>query len=188
MIAEVVDEAREHVRQGETLAEPLSKHPIFPPMVTKMIGIGEKSGALEVLLEKISIFYDDQVNAEVKGLTSLIEPILIGVIGFLVAGIVLAVFLPIFKLQQSLVPPEWSRIEAEVPVRPPRTKVTIDLDEDVAKWFRRMGHGYQRRVNAVLRTYMLALISKEILSEGDRTRDGREIWGLPAKKEKKPRA
>ncbi len=102
LISEVVEEAREHVRQGETLAEPLSKHPIFPPMVTKMIGIGEKSGALETLLEKISTFYDDQVNAEVKGLTSLIEPILIGIIGFLVAGIVLAVFLPIFKLQQEL--------------------------------------------------------------------------------------
>ena len=67
-----------------------------------MIGIGEKSGALETLLEKIAVFYDDQVNAEVKGLTSLIEPILIGVIGFLVAGIVLAVFLPIFKLQHEL--------------------------------------------------------------------------------------
>lgn len=102
IIAEVVEEAREHVRQGETLAEPLAKHPIFPPMVTKMIGIGEKSGALETLLEKIAVFYDDQVNAEVKGMTSLIEPILIGVIGFLVAGIVLAVFLPIFKLQQEL--------------------------------------------------------------------------------------
>jgi len=91
-----------------------------------------------------------------------------------------------FKLQQSLVPPEWSRIEAEVPVRPHRTKITVDLDEEVAKWFRRMGHGYQRRINAVLRTYMLALISKEILSDGDRNREGREIWGLPAKKEKKP--
>jgi type IV pilus assembly protein PilC len=71
-------------------------------MVTKMVGIGEKSGALELLLEKIAEFYDDQVNAEVKSLTSLIEPLMIGFIGILVAGIVLAVFLPIFKLQEGL--------------------------------------------------------------------------------------
>ena len=71
-------------------------------MVVKMIGIGERSGALETLLEKISEFYDDQVAASVKSLTSLIEPIMIGVMGFLVGTIVLAVFLPIFELQKKL--------------------------------------------------------------------------------------
>ncbi|MCA8941820.1 MAG: type II secretion system F family protein, partial [Planctomycetes bacterium] len=75
---------------------------VFPPMVTKMIAIGEKSGALDALLEKISEFYDQQVEAEVKSLTSLIEPIMIAVMGFVVGGIVLAVFLPIFKLQETL--------------------------------------------------------------------------------------
>jgi type IV pilus assembly protein PilC len=102
VISRVVDTAREHVRQGESLCEPLAKSKVFPPMVTKMVGIGEKSGALELLLEKIAEFYDDQVNAEVKSLTSLIEPLMIGFIGILVAGIVLAVFLPIFKLQEGL--------------------------------------------------------------------------------------
>jgi len=71
-------------------------------MVTRMIGIGEKTGALEVLLEKISEFYDEQVSATVKQLTSLIEPLMIGTMGIMVGTIVLAVFLPIFELQKQL--------------------------------------------------------------------------------------
>ena len=102
VISDVVDLARENVRQGDALSEPLAQSRVFPPMVTRMIGIGEKSGSLETLLEKIAVFYDDQVSAEVKSLTSMIEPILIGVMGFLVGGIVLAVFLPIFELQKKL--------------------------------------------------------------------------------------
>lgn len=102
VISRAIDAAKENVRQGDTLSEPLAANPIFPPMVTKMIGIGEKSGSLEILLEKISAFYDEQVSAAVKGLTSLIEPVMIGVMGFLVGGIVLAVFLPIFELQKKL--------------------------------------------------------------------------------------
>jgi len=102
IIAEVVEKAKENVRQGHTLAEPLMGSKVFPPMVTRMIQIGEKSGSLEQLLEKISDFYDDQVSAAVKTLTSLIEPLMIGIMGFMVGGIVLAVFLPIFELQKQL--------------------------------------------------------------------------------------
>ncbi len=102
LIAEAVDRARESVRQGESLMVPLSQSPVFPPMVTRMIGIGEKTGSLETLLEKISEFYDDQVSATVKQLTSLIEPIMIAVMGIMVGTIVLAVFLPIFELQKNL--------------------------------------------------------------------------------------
>jgi type IV pilus assembly protein PilC len=102
IISEVVDNAKENVRQGHTLAEPLMESKVFPPMVTRMVQIGEKSGSLEQLLEKISDFYDDQVSAAVKTLTSMIEPIMIGIMGFLVGGIVLAVFLPIFELQKQL--------------------------------------------------------------------------------------
>jgi type IV pilus assembly protein PilC len=101
-IAEVINKARENVRQGETLSEPLAKSSLFPKMVTKMIGIGERSGALETLLEKIATFYDEQVSSDVKSLTSMIEPIMIAIMGFVVGGIVLAVFLPIFKLQEKL--------------------------------------------------------------------------------------
>lgn len=102
VISEAIDNARENVRQGDTLSEPLAESPLFPPMVTKMIGIGEKSGSLEILLEKISTFYDDQVSAAVKSLTSMIEPVMIGIMGVIVGGIVLAVFLPIFELQKQL--------------------------------------------------------------------------------------
>ncbi len=102
VISEVVESAKENVRQGHTLAEPLMQSKVFPPMVTRMVQIGEKSGSLEQLLEKISDFYDDQVSASVKTLTSLIEPIMIGIMGFMVGGIVLSVFLPIFELQKQL--------------------------------------------------------------------------------------
>jgi len=102
VISDAVDNARESVRQGESLGEPLSKSKVFPPMVTRMIAIGEKSGALETLLQKISDFYDQQVKSTIDSLTSLIEPIMIGFMGFLVGSIVLAIFLPILKIQQTM--------------------------------------------------------------------------------------
>lgn len=102
LIEEAINKAKESVKRGETLGTPLSETGVFPLMVTRMISIGEKSGALEKLLEKISEFYDAQVEATVAALTSLIEPIMIGVMGLLVGGIVLAVFLPILKMQEAL--------------------------------------------------------------------------------------
>ncbi len=100
IVSDAVMVAKESVRQGNTLAEPLARSGVFPPMVTRMISIGEKSGAMEGLLMKISEFYDQQVSATVEGLTSLIEPIMIGIMGVMVGSIVLSVFLPILKLQQ----------------------------------------------------------------------------------------
>ena len=102
VITNVVEEAKNNVRNGEALSEPFSRSSVFPPMVTKMMAIGERAGALDALLEKIAEFYDQQVESEVKGLTSMIEPIMIAVMGVIVGGIVLAVFLPIFKLQEKL--------------------------------------------------------------------------------------
>jgi type IV pilus assembly protein PilC len=102
VVSRVVLAAKERVRQGENLAGPLGESEVFPPMVVKMVSIGEKSGALEALLEKVSEFYDQQVSAAVKSLTSMIEPVMIGVMGALVGTIVLAVFLPIIQIQQSL--------------------------------------------------------------------------------------
>ncbi len=102
VISGIVDNARDSVRNGESLSEPFMESTVFPPMVVKMMSIGERSGALDSLLEKIAEFYDQQVEAEVKGLTAMIEPIMIAVMGVIVGGIVLAVFLPIFKLQEKL--------------------------------------------------------------------------------------
>ncbi|NNF56891.1 MAG: type II secretion system F family protein, partial [Rhodothermaceae bacterium] len=102
IISDAVLAARENVRQGEGLMGPLAESPVFPPMVTRMVGIGEKTGSLEILLEKISEFYDEQVRATVKQLTSLIEPIMIAVMGIVVGTICLSVFLPIFELQKQM--------------------------------------------------------------------------------------
>jgi type IV pilus assembly protein PilC len=104
VIAGVVRGSRDSVRSGNMLSEPLAQSSAFPPMVVKMIAIGERSGALEVLLEKIAEFYDGQVKAAVKGLTSMIEPILITVMGVMVGGVVLSVFLPILEVVGNLSP------------------------------------------------------------------------------------
>ncbi len=97
-----VSKYTERTYHPERVLTPLKRSGVFPPMVTRMISIGERSGALESLLEKISTFYDEQVEQSVKSLTSLIEPIMIGVMGLMVGGIVLAVFYPILKLQSAL--------------------------------------------------------------------------------------
>ncbi len=81
------------------------------------------------------------------------------------------------RLRDALIPRDWSRLETLAPTRPRKKKVTLALDEDVARWFHGLGAGYHGRMNAVLRTYMLAVISKEVLSQGDRDRRGDEIWG-----------
>ena len=102
VISIAVHASRDAVRSGNTLSGPLGESPVFPPMVVRMIAIGEKSGALENLLEKIAEFYDSQVKATVKSLTSLIEPILISVMGVMVGGVVLSVFLPILDVVGNL--------------------------------------------------------------------------------------
>jgi len=102
VIGDVVRDARESVRNGNLLSEPLSQAKVFPPMVTRMIAVGERSGALEQLLEKIAEFYDDQVRAQIKSLTSLIEPLLITMMGGIVGTVVLSVFLPILELVGEL--------------------------------------------------------------------------------------
>ncbi len=96
--ARAVRAAGESVRNGETLAEPLARSQVFPAMVTRMIGVGEKTGALESMLMKIADSYDSEVRAKVDALTSLIEPILIGMMGVVVGGIVIALFMPILGL------------------------------------------------------------------------------------------
>lgn len=96
--AKAIRQAADSVRNGDTLAEPLARAEVFPAMVTRMIAVGEKTGALEGMLMKISEFYDAEVKATVDALTSLIEPILIGLMGVVVGGIVIALFMPILQL------------------------------------------------------------------------------------------
>jgi type IV pilus assembly protein PilC len=98
VFAKAVRHAGDSVRSGETLAEPLERCEEFPRMVTRMIAVGEKTGALEGMLMKISDFYDAEVKAAVDSMTSLIEPILIMMMGLVVGSIVVALFMPILQL------------------------------------------------------------------------------------------
>lgn len=90
------------IQSGESLSKPLTEARVFPPMVTRMIDVGEKTGALESMLNKIADFYEDQVNTAVAGLTSLIEPLLIVVLGVVVGFIVISMFMPMFKMIELL--------------------------------------------------------------------------------------
>ena len=96
--SEAIEKSAEAVRQGENLGNPLSRTKRFPPMVCRMIAIGERSGSLEQLLEKVSQFYDSEVRSTVKQLTSLIEPFLILIMGGVVGTTVLAMFLPLLQM------------------------------------------------------------------------------------------
>jgi type IV pilus assembly protein PilC len=88
------------VRNGESLADPLARSGEFPSMVTRMIGVGEKTGALETMLFKIQEFYDSEVNALVDQLTSLLEPVVMVFMGIIVGAIIVALFMPIMNLSQ----------------------------------------------------------------------------------------
>ena len=98
VIAEAVMLTKESIREGGHLSDPLKKSGIFPNMVTSMISVGEETGALDIMLSKIADFYDQEVDTEVKGLTSLIEPIVIVVMGVIIGTIVIAMFMPMFGL------------------------------------------------------------------------------------------
>ena len=98
VIADAVLATRESIREGGHLSDPLKKSGIFPNMVTSMISVGEETGALDVMLSKIADFYDQEVDTAVKGLTPLIEPIVIVVMGVIIGTIVVAMFMPMFGL------------------------------------------------------------------------------------------
>lgn len=98
MVELAVDNVRNNVREGESIAEPLARSKIFPAMVTRMVAVGEQTGQLEKMLTKIADFYDDQVDAAVSGLTSMIEPLIIAFLGIVIGSIVICMFLPIFKI------------------------------------------------------------------------------------------
>lgn len=98
VIEEAVNRTRIHIQSGEGITKPLVESGVFPPMVTRMIEVGERTGALENMLHKIAEYYEDQVDAAVSGLTSLIEPLLIIVLGSIIGLIVISMFLPLIKM------------------------------------------------------------------------------------------
>jgi len=98
VVEKAVLQCRAAVTAGKTLAEPLKASGVFPPMVIQMISVGEQTGALDAMLSKIADFYDDEVDVAVSSMTALLEPIMIVVLGVLIGGLVVAMYLPIFKL------------------------------------------------------------------------------------------
>jgi type IV pilus assembly protein PilC len=98
VIADAIDDVNSSVREGESIAKPLSKHKVFPPMVVQMLAVGEETGAVDTMLDKVAQFYNNEVTAAVDALTSLIEPLLIAVIGGAVGAAVVALYMPMFNI------------------------------------------------------------------------------------------
>lgn len=98
VISDAIQKTRVSIREGESIAEPLKASGIFPPMVVQMIAVGEETGELDTMLIKIADFYETEVDTAVKGLTSVIEPIIIVFMGIVVGGIVMAIFLPMLDI------------------------------------------------------------------------------------------
>jgi type IV pilus assembly protein PilC len=102
IVEDAIMVTRKSIERGETISVPLKETKVFPPMVTQMIGVGEATGALDTMLSKIADFYEEEVDTAVAGLLTLLEPIMIAVLGVVVGGIVIAMYMPIFDLISKL--------------------------------------------------------------------------------------
>lgn len=98
VIEKALVKVQDSVRTGRSIAAPLTEEPIFPAMVTQMVSVGEDSGSLEIMLEKVADFYDEEVQSTAESLTSLIEPLMIGVIGVVIGGMIVALYMPVFSI------------------------------------------------------------------------------------------
>jgi type IV pilus assembly protein PilC len=96
VLGRAIKAVQESVRSGESIAGPLANHPVFPPMVVQMMSVGEDTGALDEMLHKIAEFYDQEVEATTEALTSLIEPLMIAVLGGIIGSMIIALYMPIF--------------------------------------------------------------------------------------------
>ncbi len=102
VIEQAMNDVVTSVKQGGTIAEPLKQADIFPSMVGHMVGVGEETGALDTMLSKIADFYEDQVQASVKSLTSILEPVMIVIVGAMVGFIVISMYMPLFKVYDQI--------------------------------------------------------------------------------------
>ena len=98
VIENALNEVAESVRQGQSISGPLLAQPVFPAMVTQMIAVGEDAGSLEVMLDKIADFYDEEVQTATEQLTAAIEPLMIAFLGVVIGGMVIALYMPIFSI------------------------------------------------------------------------------------------
>ena len=102
IMSDAILEARARIREGDRIGDPLEESKLFPPMVVHMIGVGEESGSLDFMLQKIADFYENEVEAALAALTAALEPIMIVGLGFVVGFIVISMFLPLVKVISSL--------------------------------------------------------------------------------------
>lgn len=102
VIENALNEVSESVRQGHSISAPLLQQSVFPPMVTQMIAVGEDAGSLEVMLDKIADFYDDEVQSATEQLTAMIEPLMIAFLGVVIGGMVVALYMPIFSIATAI--------------------------------------------------------------------------------------
>lgn len=102
VIQGALEKVAESVRQGHSLSDPLAEHPVFPPMVTQMIAVGEDAGSLEIMLNKIADFYDQEVEAATEQLTAMIEPLMVAFLGVVIGSMVVALYLPIFNISKLI--------------------------------------------------------------------------------------
>ena len=102
VVEAAVVKTRQAISEGQSIADPLAASGVFPPMVVQMIAVGEATGALDIMLNKIADFYDDEVDAAVKGMTAMIEPIMMVFLGGVCGGMIIAMYLPIFKMASAI--------------------------------------------------------------------------------------
>ena len=102
IVEDAIAKTRKSIERGETVSAPLKETGVFPPMVTQMIAVGEATGALDTMLAKIADFYEEEVDVAVAGLLTLLEPLMIAILGVVVGGIVIAMYMPIFGLISKL--------------------------------------------------------------------------------------
>jgi type IV pilus assembly protein PilC len=102
IVEQAILSARSSISEGKTVSEPLAKSGVFPSMVTQMISVGEATGALDAMLTKIADFYDDEVDAAVEALTAAMEPAIMMILGPIIGFVVVAMYLPIFKMASAM--------------------------------------------------------------------------------------
>jgi len=102
VVENALRKVQESVRTGKSIAAPLAEEPVFPSMVVQMIAVGEDSGSLQTMLDKVADFYEEEVQATAESLTALIEPLMIGVIGVVIGGMIVALYLPVFSIFEQI--------------------------------------------------------------------------------------
>src|SRR3569833_87720 len=98
VLEQALMKVRKSIEEGRTIVDPLRESNVFPNMVTQMIGVGEATGAMDAMLQKIADFYEDEVDAATKDLLTLLEPVKIALLGIMIGGVVISLYLPLFSM------------------------------------------------------------------------------------------